>query len=171
MQSISIVRLLAGLLVLLTALAPMAASAEQPTIQTEAFHRSPNPYIKCDTFDIRGEFDVERTVITYYDQDGTPVRQVFHIRVTGEVINAVPGASLPATREGTFTVDLVGGTTIRAGQTVMAVAPGEGVVLQEAGRLVRGPSGELLFAAGPAGFADYLGGDPSGVQDLCAALA
>lgn len=109
--------------------------------------------------------------MTSYDQNGTPVRQVFHIPVTGEVINALTGASLAANRAGTLTVDLVAGTTIRAGQTIMAVAPGEGVVLQEAGRLVRGAGGQLLFAAGPTEFFDYTDGDPSGAQDLCAALA
>ena len=54
----------------LTLVATAAASA--PTSVDETFHRSIPNFISCPGFTVRGEFDVSRTVTTFYDSNGAP---------------------------------------------------------------------------------------------------
>lgn len=145
-----------------------SASANAPTTVTEQAHVVTNPYITCSNFAVVGDFYVTRTVKTFYDDDGNPIRRVTHIHVDGTVSNSATGASLSFLREGTFTQNLVDGSTITAGQRTLVVAPGGGIVLQDMGRIVR--EGIIVFEAGPSDFLDYQSGDRSGVEDLCAAL-
>jgi hypothetical protein len=146
------------------------ASANAPTSVTEQVHVVTNPYITCSNFVVVGDFYVTRTVITFYDNDGNAIRRVLHIHVDGTLSNVVTGASLDFLREGTFTQDLVDGSTVTTGQRTLVVAPGKGIVLQDMGRIVR-EGNVIVFEAGPSDFLDYQGGDASGVEDLCAALS
>ena len=145
------------------------AAADPPTASEDNAHIVTNPYIKCGTFVVIGDFNVARRITTFYDSDGKAIRRVAHIDVHGTLTNSGTGASLDFLREGTFTQDLVDGSTVTAGQRTLVTAPGRGIVLQDMGRIVR-EGGAIVFEAGPADFLDYQSGDPSGVQDLCAAL-
>jgi hypothetical protein len=146
------------------------ASADTPTFSEDDAHILSNPYITCSAFVVIGDFDVKRAITTFYDSDGKAIRRVAHISVDGTLTNSLTGASLDISREGTFTQDLVDGSTVTAGQRTLVTAPGRGIVLQDMGRIVR-EGGAIVFEAGPTDFLDYQSGDPSGVQDLCAALA
>jgi hypothetical protein len=146
------------------------ASANTPTSVTEQLHVVNNPYITCGSFVVVGDFDVTRTVTTFYDSDGNAIRRVAHIHVDGTLSNSVTGASFAFLREGTFTQDLIDGSTVTSGQRTLVTAPGSGIVLQDMGRIVREGS-VIVFEAGATDFLDYQGGDASGVQDLCQALA
>jgi hypothetical protein len=147
-----------------------SAFADAPSFVTQQAHIVTKPYVTCGTFDVIGDFYVTRTIATFYDTDGNAIRRVTHIDVQGTVSNSLTGTSLRFLREGTFTENLVEGSTITAGQRTMVVAPGGGVVLQDMGRIVR-EGGVIVSQAGPSDFLDYQSGDRSGVEDLCAALA
>jgi len=146
------------------------ASATAPTFTDEHVHLVANPYIVCGEFVVVGDFDVTRKIVTFYDSDGNAVSRTAHISVEGTLTNSLTGASLLISRHGTFTQDLIDGSTITLGQRTLVVAPGEGIVLQDMGRIVR-EAGAIVFEAGPSDFLDYQSGDATGVQDLCAALA
>jgi hypothetical protein len=148
----------------------VVASAADPTFTDESAHVVQNPYIKCGTFNVVGDFSITRRITTFYDNDGTAVRRVAHISIDGTLTNSVTGASLDYMREGTFTQNLFDGSTVTNGQRTRVTAPGSGIVLQDMGRIVREGSA-IVFLAGPTDFLDYQSGDSSGVQDLCAALA
>jgi hypothetical protein len=137
---------------------------------TQQVHLVSNPYITCSGFVVIGDFYVERTVVTFYDSDGNAIRRVTHIHVDGTVSNSVTSTSLDFLREGTFTENLVDGSTITAGQRTLVTAPGGGVVLQDMGRIVR-EGGVIVSQAGPSDFLDYQSGNRAGVEDLCAALS
>jgi hypothetical protein len=145
------------------------AAADTPTFSEDNAHIVNNPYIRCDNFVVIGDFNVTRRITTFYDSDGNAISRVAHINVHGMLMNSLTGMSLAFLREGTFTQDLVDGSTVTAGQRTRVTAPGGGIVLQDMGRIVR-ESGAIVFEAGATDFLDYQSGDPSGVQDLCAAL-
>jgi hypothetical protein len=145
------------------------AAADPPTFSEDNAHIVTNPYINCGTFVVIGDFHVTRRITTFSDSDGNAIRRVAHISVDGTLANSATGASLGFLREGTFTQDLTDGSTVTAGQRTRVTEPGGGIVLQDMGRIVR-EGGAIVFEAGPTDFLDYQAGDPSGVQDLCAAL-
>ena len=147
-----------------------AASADTPTFSEDNTHLVTDPYIKCGTFVVVGDFNVTRTIATFYDEDGNAIRRVAHISVDGTLRNSATDASLDFMREGTFTQDLIDGSTVTAGQRTRVTTPGGGIVLQDMGRILR-EAGAIVFEAGPTDFLDYQSGDSSGVQDLCAALS
>jgi hypothetical protein len=148
----------------------VSASANAPTSVTEQLHLVTNPYITCSGFVVVGDFYVARTTTTFYDNDGNAISRVQHIHVDGKLSNSLTGASLDFLREGTFTQNLVDGSTVTTGQRTLVTTPGGGVVLQDMGRIVR-ERGVIVFEAGPSDFLNYQSGDRSGVEDLCAALA
>jgi hypothetical protein len=147
-----------------------ASSATAPTFSDEHVHVVANPYIVCSGFVAVGDFDVTRNIATFYDSDGNAVSRTAHISVEGTLTNSLTGVSLRLTRHGTFTQDLIDGSTFTLGQRTLVTAPGEGIVLQDMGRIVR-EGGAIVFEAGPSDFLDYQSGDATGVEDLCAALA
>ena len=67
-----------------------------------------------------------------------------------------------------MTFDLINGTTTIDGQNDNTTSPGEGVVVQDVGRIVLNPDGSVIFAGGqhPVGVGDVLVN-----ADYCAALA
>ena len=146
------------------------AAAEAPTFSEDNTHIVNNPYVKCDTFVVIGDFNVSRRIATFYDRDGNAIRRVAHIDVDGTLRNSATGASLDFLREGTFTQDLVDGSTVTAGQRTRVTAPGAGIVLQDMGRIVR-EGGAIVFEAGPTDVLGYQSGNLGGVQDLCAVLS
>jgi hypothetical protein len=76
----------------LTLVATAAASA--PTSVDETFHRSIPNFISCPGFTVRGEFDVSRTVTTFYDSNGSPIRQATHVHFTGTLTNNLSGKTI-----------------------------------------------------------------------------
>jgi hypothetical protein len=140
------------------------AAANAPTIVDESFHRSIPNFISCPGFTVRGEFDVARTVMTFYDSDGVIVRQVTHVHFTGTLINAVTGTSVPDEGNQIVIFDRAEGTTATIGRVRVVTVPGEGEILAQVGRVVRDAAG-VLFIAGQQ--------DPlaSSVDEFCSYMA
>lgn len=89
--------------------------------------------------------------------------------------NPLTGASVPYVQHDIDTDllatpgDLSTATTFSV-ESLIATAPGYGVVLVNRGRSVYGPDGSVLVRTGRRDFDAYFGGDTSVVDDLCAAL-
>ena len=154
-------------LVLVVALAvPLAfaagASADTPTIVQQTLHRSIPNFIPCPGFTVAGEFDVERTVMTFVDQNGTPIRQVIHVHFVGTLTNTSTGKAIPDEGNQIVTTDLLTGTSTTDGRVRVNTVPGEGVILAQVGRVVRDADGNVVFFAGQN---DFLTRD---FDDFCA---
>jgi hypothetical protein len=112
----------------------------------------------------------------FYDEDGNLVGRVRHDRwSSAQLSNPTTGIALSYSQTQKWTDDLavpgdLGSATVTlTGEFVVHGADGA-EVLVGAGRTVFGPSFTVDFQAGPSGFLDLLGGDPSAVGSLCAAL-
>jgi hypothetical protein len=128
------------------------AAATAPTSADESFHRSIPNLVRCPGFDVRGEFDVSRTVMTFYDSDGAILRQVTHVHFTGELINAATGKSIPDEGNQVVIFDRTDGTTATVGRVRVVTVPGEGEILAQVGRVVRDAAGHVIFIAGQQDF-------------------
>lgn len=123
-------------------------------------------------FAVQGDYVVRRTLTEYYGEHGKVVRFVFNIRFEGTLTNTATGTSVRSTGHRLIVDDVRRERTIEAG-VQLASAPGTGVVLLDAGRLVFDWNGtpdnfdddELVFVAGPH---EELSGETA---ELCATLA
>ena len=125
-----------------------AAAADSPTIVQESFPRSIPNFVSCPGFTVAGEFEVTRSVFTFMDNTGTPVRQVVHVHFVGALTNTSTGKSIPDEGNQIVTTDLLTGTTVVDGRVRVDTAPGEGVILSQVGRVVRDARGNVIFLAG-----------------------
>jgi hypothetical protein len=141
------------------------ASADAPTIEQQTLHRSIPNFIQCPGFTVAGEFDVERMVMTFVDQDGTPIRQVIHVHFVGTLTNTSTGKSIPDEGNQITTTDLITGTSTVNGRVRVDTVPGEGVILAQVGRVVRDAAGNVIFFAGQN---DFLSHD---FDEFCAYMA
>ena len=128
------------------------AAATAPTSVDESFHRSIPNFFSCPGFTVGGEFDVSRTVTTFYDNEGVIVRQVTHVHFTGELINTATGKSIPDEGNQIVVVDRTEGTTVTLGRVRVVTVPGEGEILAQVGRVVRDATGNVIFIAGQQDF-------------------
>jgi hypothetical protein len=142
-----------------------AASADTPTIVQQTLHRSIPSFATCPGFTVAGEFDINRTLMTFVDQDGAPIRQVTHVHFIGTLTNTSTGKSIPDEGNQVVTTDLVTGTTTVDGRVRVDTISGEGVILAQVGRVVRDASGNFLFIAGQQDFAT------GNLDDFCAYMA
>jgi hypothetical protein len=141
------------------------AAANQPTIVDEALHRSIPTFIACPGFAVANEGDINRTVFTFTDDAGTPIRRVLHVHFTATLTNTVTGKSIPD--EGNFivTTDLRTGTTTVVGGIRLDTVPGLGLILAQAGRYVIDAHGDVVFIAGQQDFIN------KNFADFCAYMA
>ena len=128
------------------------AAATAPTSIDESFHRAIPNLVACPGFTVRGEFDVSRTVTTFYDNDSAIVRQVTHVHFTGELINTATGKSIPDEGNQIVINDRTDGTTATVGRVRVVTVPHEGEILAQVGRVVRDASGNVIFIAGQQDF-------------------
>lgn len=128
------------------------AAAVPPTSVDESLHRSIPNFVACPGFTVNGEFDVSRTVTTFYGNDGAPVRTVTHVHFTGELIDMATGKSIPDEGNQIVTADLVDGTTVTDGRVRVVTVPHEGEILAQVGRVVRDAAGNVIFIAGQQDF-------------------
>jgi hypothetical protein len=141
------------------------ATADTPTIEQQTLHRSIPNFIQCPGFTVTGEFDVERTVMTFFDQNGTPIRQVTHVHFVGTLTNTSSGKSIADEGNQIVTTDLITGTSTTDGRVRVNTVPGEGAILFQVGRVVRDAAGNVIFFAGQN---DFLSRD---FDDFCAYMA
>jgi hypothetical protein len=128
------------------------AAAMAPTSVDESFHRSIPNFVACPGFTVRGEFDVSRTVTTFYDNDGAIDRQVTHVHFTGELISTATGKSIADEGNQIVIDDRTDGTTATVGRVRVVTVPHEGEILAQVGRVVRDESGNVIFIAGQQDF-------------------
>jgi hypothetical protein len=141
------------------------AAADQPTIEEQTLHRSIPNFVSCPGFAVANEGDISRTVFTFTDDVGTPIRRVFHVHFTATLTNTVTGKSF--LEEGNFivTTDLTTGTTTVVGGIRLDTVPGLGLILAQAGRTVTDAQGALDFIAGQQDFLN------KNFADFCAYMA
>jgi hypothetical protein len=112
-----------------------------------------------------------REITIAYDQAGNETKRVTHIiSLVGTFTNAVTRTTVPESAHFVITHTLLtpgDPSTDQAtvtGLFAKVVLPGGGIILQDAGRVVFDPSGDITFEAGKHQFTD------SQLADLCAAL-
>ena len=136
-------------LTIVTSLAVLAlaaagtAGATAPTTVHQSFPRSIPHYLQCPGFWIDGEFQIDRTTTTFYDQAGTAVRTVSHVRSEGTLSNPLTGKSIADTGDFKITFDLLAGERTTDGASSVATAPGLGVIYHSTGHLVFNPDGSI----------------------------
>ena len=155
-------RLLAFVPIALALAVPGMATAVAPTVETMTVHRHFVFADACGTFSVIADFDAERRVTTFYDQDGNPIRRVIHAQTPGTITNSVTGKSLPALGVRVITTDLLTGAVTSTATNVHVVVPGMGTVMLAAGHFGIDDNGEP-FADGRL--------DPPVTEALCEALA
>jgi hypothetical protein len=144
---------------------PAFGNGHPPTIEAFEDVQPPQPMADCGDFRIIVEGIGSNRLATHYDRDGAPIRVAFHGIYNGTMTNSATGKVLmDAPSVISVTVDLVAGTRTAVGATWTVTAPGEGVVLVEAGRLVFDGDGPPVFIAGP-----HLP-PPETIATLCRAL-
>ena len=107
-------------------------------------------------FPVVADYVIRRTLVGHLDQDGNLVRVVFNIWFDGTLTNSVTGESVRNWGHRMIVEDARTQTSSEAGGK-RATAPGEGVILLDAGRLVLDWNGtpenfdddQLVFVAGP----------------------
>ena len=156
--------LLLSLVALAFVFVPMAAAIE-PTHQRFEVTRHFDPFVTCSGFNVIGDFTVERDDMTFFNSSGTPIEMVIHAHFVGTLTNSVTGKSLSDDGSRTITFDLLNQTVTNTGLTLKVVAPGQGIIVIDAGRIVRDAAGNITFEAGPHDLFNQT------LQPLCAALA
>jgi hypothetical protein len=129
------------------------AGATAPTTIQESFPRPIPHYLPCPGFDVRGDFQIDRTTTTFYDNAGTAIRRVQHVHADGILSNPLTGKSVADSGDFKVTVDLLTGERVLEGKVNTATVPGVGVVYHAVGRLAFEADGSV-FEAGPHDDAD-----------------
>ena len=141
------------------------ASADSP--ERFAFSFSNDGTIDCGTFEDVYTDAFDATGMAFLDESGTPTRIVIHWEHHSEDTNSVTGLTLHEHGHFTETIDFTAVTdTITGNQEIMNRA-GTGVVVQDVGRIVYDPEGNIVFFAGGRKHSEVLIGD----EVLCDALA
>jgi hypothetical protein len=124
--------------------------AQTPKVEDSNFVVVNDPVANCGNSYIIANGSENTRLWTYFDQQGQPVRVVFHGRYKGKLTNSVTGASiLDSPSVANISVNLITGTETHAGAFWTVTTPGGGTVLIEAGRLVFNGEGPPVFIAGP----------------------
>ena len=146
---------------LITLAGVQAAAAAEPT--REIVHANPQFDIgECSGDTIHASFDATRTVTTWYDDAGNPVRRLVHGDIPGTLTNLSTGTTLQTIGVRIIRIDLISGVSTSTGTNVHAVLPGEGTLQLGAGRFVIDDQGNLVSEHGRQ--------DIDLTPELCAAL-
>lgn len=151
----------AGSLVVL-AISPTTALAVAPTVETVTLHRDFGVVGSCPGFNVTATFDPTRRITTFYDAEGTPIRQQIHAEVPGTVTNAVTGKTLQTIGVRNITVDLLTGEFKSTATNSHVIVPGQGTVQLAAGLLEIDANGNVVEEVGRQ--------DPPVTPALCEAL-
>ena len=150
--------------------AATAAASASPPGRGFVFASEDPGVIDCGTFQDNFVDFNSVTGTTYYDNNGDPIRAVFHIEHHSNDVNSVTGLTIHEHGHFIVTIDLITGTKTVTGNSEVANRPGFGVVVQDVGRAVfdsEDEDGNLVFFAGGRNHSELFGDD----QVLCDALA
>lgn len=109
-------------------------------------------FLQCDGFEIGLTTTGTTNVTVFFDDAGEVIKVLFRTRVRDVFTNSVTGKTV--VNRGVFqeTFTPIEGTddftATVTGFRFMGTFPGEGLLLQDVGRFVESPDGEILFVAG-----------------------
>ena len=155
----------------------LAATALTLAITVPAFGRAPerdhvdqffSGVIDCGSFQDAFVEEEVADLVWFFDADGRPLRFVVHVSQYSTDVNSVTGLTLHERNRHMSTFDFATGEVTLDGAIERANLAGEGIVLQDIGRLrfSTAPDGTLDFTF-VAGHHDAL----IGGRDVCDALA
>jgi hypothetical protein len=142
-----------------------AARATPPT--REPINEADPGVIDCGSFQDNFVDFFTGTATTFYDANGEAVKLVLNAEHTSNDVNSVTGFTVHEHGHLTVTIDLITGTVTVTGNQEIVNLPHEGVVLQDTGRLVFDPDGNLVFFAGGRKQSENLQGE----EIFCGILA
>lgn len=147
-----------------TALPATPAAATAPTVEVEPFHLvEVVPAGAACAFDVTIEHDGTIVTTTFYDRDGTPVRQLIRWGEHFTETYSANGRSLTTISISPVHVDLATGQSTATGNQRHVTVPGVGVVFATAGHyVIVTETGEVLA---------FSGLDVPPGEELCAALS
>lgn len=140
---------------------PATAAALEPT-RTTVHVTTRNAFTCPNGATLANVFDVTREITTFYDNDGTPVRELWVASFEGITTNTSTGASLTNFGVRVFHRDLVTGELVTTGTNVVTKLPDGGVAIGGAGRFLFDAQGRQIEHNGPDMADERL--------ELCAAL-
>jgi hypothetical protein len=133
-----------------TCLLVSSVRADTPVIELSAVTVENEIVANCGDFLIIANGTGTNRLTTYFDNNGNPIRVHLQGRYNGTMTNSITGYSLAdAPSVANIFVDLVTGTQANIGAFFTVTAPGEGVILFYAGRIVFDGQGPPVFIAGP----------------------
>jgi hypothetical protein len=153
---------IAAVVLTVAALFPLSANAQPPTVQlvpvneVQVFAGADSP---C-PFDITLTGTGTTRVTTYYDNNGTPIRQSIHGALTHTIFSA--WHTLVSNGPAPVQIDLSNGQMIDTGKELAFHVPGDGIVF--------GQSGRFTLAADESALS-FVGHSVVDTAALCAALA
>lgn len=140
-------------------IAPLHAVADPP--QSEQFIDvgfALIPPIDCGTFLLNFEMTGEKArVTTFFDQSGNATRMRVRFVYFGTLTHSGTGMVLRDQSTLNFTTDVSTNTTKIVGVGFHYSIPGEGLIFVEAGQVIIGPDGSILFEAGQHDAAEGFG--------------
>ena len=142
------------------------ASVTPPAQRT--FQRTGTLSFDCGAFQDIFAFTTTVHVLTFYDQTGAAVKQVFHVHRDSTDTNSATGKTLRSSADRIVAFDLVSGTTTIDGQNDNTTSPGQGVVVPDVGRVILAPDGTVVFEGGQH---PNQVGEPFTGASYCAALS
>ena len=137
----------------------LPASAAAAQRERLSYHLEFVGSVDCDTFvdEYLDMYDVRETDV--FDKAGTLVKIVYHIEHTSNDVNSVTGFTLHEHGHYTETDDFVAGTYTLTGNREVANRKGQGVVIQDTGRIVYDANFEPIFFAGGRKHSQFLLGE------------
>lgn len=133
-----------------TFLLVLSVCADTPVIEGAAYSVENEIMANCGDFLIIANGAGTNRLTTYFDNDGNPVRLHYQGRYSGTMTNSVTGYSLAdAPSVANIFLNLIAGSQTNIGAFFTVTAPGDGVILFYAGRIVFEGQGPPVFIAGP----------------------
>jgi hypothetical protein len=154
--------LIAALVATAAAVFPMTANAQAPTVElvpvndVQVFAGADSP---C-PFDITFTGTGTTKLTTYYDNNGTPIRQSVHGALTHTIFSA--WHTLVSNGPAPVHIDLSSGQMVDTGKEFAFHLPGDGIVFGQSGRFTLAADGSAL---------SFVGHSVVDTAALCAALA
>jgi hypothetical protein len=162
-SAVTIVALAAGLVAVAPAGATPPTREDLGVIPYE-FSVDCSPYGFAFSNNVVGEESL--WIETFYDAGGNPIKVVVHDGFNETDTNSVTGKTLQFSQTWVNTYDLVAGTRTVVGKAFVMTDPGNGIVIQDTGRVVHDAPYHVSFEAGHH---EVLHGDID--QLACSALA
>ena len=123
-----------------------SALALQPDIVNLNVHRYFDDFAICDGYNVIGDFDVTRRDVTYFDNDGNPIRVDIFVHYVGTLTNSRSSKTLYDRGDVKNSIDPVNGTFTQTGGLRHTTVAGLGIVIQETGRIIQDDAtGGILF--------------------------